>query len=216
MVVTKKKRVANRANARKSTGPRSAGGKAKSSRNALKHGLRSQSVLAPWENAAEYEAFSAELLAQLAPRNALERLLATKVVVEAWRLRRASRCEAEILDQERRRMAGDRRDWPRDYQHDPPLTLGQLVRKLIESGVLPLLSRYEVRIERSLYKALHEFQRLQAAGRGEPVPAPVAVDVDVHVAGEAPAGPLAPGDAAALARPCEAPEDNESDGPPQT
>ena len=42
------------------------------------------------------------------------------------------------------------------------------------------LSRYETAIERSLYKVLHELQRLQAARRAEgSVPPPVAVDVDV-------------------------------------
>ena len=42
------------------------------------------------------------------------------------------------------------------------------------------LSRYETTIERSLYKALHELQRLQAARRadGNATP-PVAIDVDV-------------------------------------
>jgi hypothetical protein len=42
------------------------------------------------------------------------------------------------------------------------------------------LSRYETAIERSLYKALHELQRLQAARRADgDVPPPAAIDVDV-------------------------------------
>ena len=42
------------------------------------------------------------------------------------------------------------------------------------------LSRYEAGIERGLYKALHELQRLQAARRadGDATP-PVAIDVDI-------------------------------------
>ena len=43
------------------------------------------------------------------------------------------------------------------------------------------LSRYEALIERGLYKALHELQRLQAARAGVPVPPPEAADVDVNV-----------------------------------
>jgi hypothetical protein len=42
-------------------------------------------------------------------------------------------------------------------------------------------TRYEVTLERSLYRALHELQRLQAARAGQPVPLPEAVDVDVFV-----------------------------------
>jgi hypothetical protein len=42
------------------------------------------------------------------------------------------------------------------------------------------LSRYEAGIERGLYKALHELQRLQAARAATgSVPPPVAVNVDV-------------------------------------
>jgi hypothetical protein len=41
------------------------------------------------------------------------------------------------------------------------------------------LARYETSIERSLYKALDELQRLQAARAGGKVPAPVVVDVNV-------------------------------------
>jgi len=41
--------------------------------------------------------------------------------------------------------------------------------------------RYETALERSLYKALHELQRLQAARAGVPVPPPAAADVDVTV-----------------------------------
>jgi hypothetical protein len=48
------------------------------------------------------------------------------------------------------------------------------------------LSRYETTIERSLYMAVHEFQRLQAARRAKGnVPPPAAIDVDVSgVSGE--------------------------------
>ena len=39
------------------------------------------------------------------------------------------------------------------------------------------LSRYERAIENSLFRALHELQRLQAARQGAPVPVPVMLDV---------------------------------------
>ena len=39
------------------------------------------------------------------------------------------------------------------------------------------LSRYEAGIERGLYKALHELQRLQAARRDQGAQLPVAIDV---------------------------------------
>ena len=43
------------------------------------------------------------------------------------------------------------------------------------------LARYEASVERSLYKAVHELQRLQAARTGGKVVAPVALDVNVDM-----------------------------------
>jgi hypothetical protein len=45
------------------------------------------------------------------------------------------------------------------------------------------LERYETTLFRSLTRALHELQRLQAIRAGERVPAPAAVDVDVSING---------------------------------
>jgi hypothetical protein len=50
------------------------------------------------------------------------------------------------------------------------------------SDLLTKLSRYETTLERTLYRALHELQRLQAARAGQAVPPPVALDADVTVA----------------------------------
>jgi len=60
-------------------------------------------------------------------------------------------------------------------------TLGRtFIRDANAANAFSKLSRYETTIERSLYKALHELQRLQAAREaGGSVSPPVAVDVDV-------------------------------------
>jgi hypothetical protein len=66
-------------------------------------------------------------------------------------------------------------------------TLGRtFMRDADNANAFSKLSRYETTIERSLYKALHELQRLQAtrhaAGNVSP---PAAIDVDVSgVSGE--------------------------------
>lgn len=55
-------------------------------------------------------------------------------------------------------------------------------RLLPEDGTMEKVTRYEAHLERSLFRTLHELQRLQAA-RGEgvgPVPAVLDVDVNVH------------------------------------
>ena len=54
------------------------------------------------------------------------------------------------------------------------------IRDAERANAFSQLSRYEAAIERSLYRALNELQRLQAArGAGGGAPPPAVVDVDV-------------------------------------
>lgn len=54
------------------------------------------------------------------------------------------------------------------------------VRDATGADALTKLSRYEIAIEKSLYKALHELQRLQAVRAGQLVQPPTVVDVNVE------------------------------------
>jgi hypothetical protein len=68
-------------------------------------------------------------------------------------------------------------------------TLGSaFLREAQASDGFTKLSRYQTAIQRSLYRAWHELERLQAARAGVNVPPPVAVDVDVALE-VSPAGP---------------------------
>jgi len=53
------------------------------------------------------------------------------------------------------------------------------IQQSTEGDAFSKLSRYETGIERSLYRALHELQRLQTARCGGNVPLPLAADVHV-------------------------------------
>lgn len=103
-VVSEKQLQANRRNAAKSTGPRTPEGKAKSSRNALKHGLLAREVVISdgdgAENASEFEALMDRLENHFQPVGALEELLVERVGVSIWRLRRAQRFEVGVIRQE--------------------------------------------------------------------------------------------------------------------
>jgi endonuclease YncB( thermonuclease family) len=91
--------AASRRNGAKSRGPKTPEGKARAAQNALKHGMRAQKhVLLPQEDAAAFEALEATILAALAPEGALQTMLARRVAVAAWRLERADRLEAEVLE----------------------------------------------------------------------------------------------------------------------
>jgi hypothetical protein len=98
----------NRRNAQRSTGPRSGAGKARASKNALTHGLRSNLPVIPGESPDEWEAHLAGILAVLAPANLLEKELASRVALCLWRLRRIASyevCSASIRMQEAQEQA---------------------------------------------------------------------------------------------------------------
>lgn len=163
-----KQAQANRQNARKSTGPKTPEGKNAVSLNAMKHGLLSRKTLLPDEDEAALVEFGKRMRTQLQPVGDLETLLVDRIITAAWRLRRVMAVEAEIFASERL-----------NYMDEDKGLGGAYLKVAANSDAFSKLSRYETAIERSLYKALHELQRLQAARNGGEVPLPVAVDVDL-------------------------------------
>src|SRR6266540_6198969 len=87
---------ANRRNALKSTGPTSTDGKQASRRNALRHGFTAETVLEPLENAEEYRAFEAAIVAEYLPQTPVERELVHRLASLFWRLRRATSIETGL------------------------------------------------------------------------------------------------------------------------
>ncbi len=96
-----KKRISraesNRLNAQKSTGPRTAAGKANSRYNALKHGMTAQSTVLPGEDGAEFEARRGRLHADLEPRNSIEAILVDRIASAEWVAKRAENGAAAQL-----------------------------------------------------------------------------------------------------------------------
>jgi hypothetical protein len=66
---------ANRRNARKSTGPQTEAGKQSSRRNAVRHGLTAATVISALEDAEDYKAFEAAVIADYDAQSAVEREL---------------------------------------------------------------------------------------------------------------------------------------------
>src|SRR5580658_2326062 len=93
---TPKQREASRANAQKSTGPRTAEGKAASRFNALKHGIYAVHQIMFDEKPEDLAELAAEYHEQYTPTDAKERFLVDTLVANEWRLRRMRRVEAEL------------------------------------------------------------------------------------------------------------------------
>jgi hypothetical protein len=89
---------ANRRNALKSTGPTTPEGKERSRRNALRHGLTAETVIAALEDAEDYQAFEATVIADYDAESAVERELVLRLASALWRLRRATGIETALFE----------------------------------------------------------------------------------------------------------------------
>jgi hypothetical protein len=103
-----KRMLANRQNARHSTGPATQAGKAVSSQNARRHGLLSQALLVPGESVEEYDFLLAELQSDLRPQGVLENGLVERIAAGFWRQRRLLRVESAKI--QLRQLEGDQPD----------------------------------------------------------------------------------------------------------
>jgi len=188
-MVTPAKIAANRRNARRSTGPRTAEGKAIASANAVTHGLRSRRVLLPGESAADFDQFCAALREDLAPDGALEATLVDRIVLLVWRLRRIPWVEAGLLrahacDHRRQQLLNLLLSWPppvpeaarpvldaaRRRAQCPDNDLGRAFeRTAMRSDGMTTLARYETTIDRALHRALAQFDALRSR-RGPSTP----------------------------------------------
>src|SRR3974390_3248245 len=109
---------ANRGNALKSTGPTTQEGKERSRCNAVRHGLTAETVIADLENAEDYQAFEAAVIADYDAQTAVERELVLRLASVLWRLRRAIGIESGIFESMTEESAED----------DDPLSGGARVK----------------------------------------------------------------------------------------
>jgi hypothetical protein len=89
---------ANRRNARKSTGPVTEEGKQRSRCNAVRHGLTAETVIGALEDAEDYQAFEAAIIADYDAQSAVERELVLRLASLLWRLRRATTMETGLFE----------------------------------------------------------------------------------------------------------------------
>ena len=87
----------NRRNAEKSTGPKTQNGKARSSQNAVRHGLTAETVIGPLEDPTDYRAFEEAVTTAYDAETAVERELVLRLASLLWRLRRATSVETGLL-----------------------------------------------------------------------------------------------------------------------
>jgi hypothetical protein len=98
-IVSARKLAANRQNAKHSCGPKTAHGKANSSKNAIKHGIFAEKLFSHTEQAErlEYDEMAAQLIAHYQPIGFKEQLLVEQIFTELVRGGRILRYEQLVL-----------------------------------------------------------------------------------------------------------------------
>ncbi|HEV3163443.1 MAG TPA: hypothetical protein VGZ22_05340 [Isosphaeraceae bacterium] len=108
-MTSERRRVANQENAKRSTGPKTAAGKARSRRNALKHGLTGNGVVLSRPDQEALKTRLEEMNGHLQPVDVLERILVKRIALATVRLEKCTRKES-AEDARRQRKALNRWD----------------------------------------------------------------------------------------------------------
>ena len=173
---SKRRKAANRANGKKSHGPVTPEGKARSAANApTRHGLASldgpsaSSVCLTNESRDEFNVLHESLIAEHAPSTTTEHLTVHEMAVARWRLQRAWLMEAALLDNQ---MDDMRDDLASEHESTDHATRAALAfRELSEkSPSLPALLRYESRLSRQLDRCLKRLSELRLARKKHDLP----------------------------------------------
>jgi hypothetical protein len=119
-----------------------------------KSGLAALGVALFDESAQEFERFSLALIGDLGPRGAVEELLAERIAVCAWRLRRIYRIESGLFSKARVSAQNGKLRRTRDIEL-------VFLRLTSQDDTLAKLTRYEASLERSLHQAMQELRSYQ-------------------------------------------------------
>ena len=163
-MATDAQRKANRQNAKKSTGPRTDEGKARSSQNGLKHGLLARDAVMADEDPAEYDRQFQLLEQNIFPKNAIEFALVRQIADAEWRLRRITRIEAGWLTHQLAYTNRDTRKWAPDTILPGRQGENQLLGKSMQDRTQALanLARYQTHMSRNQLRALNMIGKLRA------------------------------------------------------
>ena len=159
-----------RINGAKSHGPKTEAGRKRSSQNAIKHGLTSQTLVLPTEDPEEFQELLASYVDQFQPDGPAELHLVHEMVAAKWRLERLAIIETQLYVEYLERAEDDA-----DHPQSPIESLTSAFTGLANSNTYPFLHRVEARLERTYSRALRtliQLQRLRQSSRQPNAPTP--------------------------------------------
>jgi hypothetical protein len=143
---------ASRANGRRSQGPVTPEGKARSSQNAFRHGLLATCVVLADEEAPYFQLYLDQHIARFLPADDVEMNVVEEMVSAAWRERRSTGLQTMFFDiglPDGESSGNEAQD------------ILDSVNKLAESPAVRLLHRYEVHYHRVYHRCLDSLIKLQ-------------------------------------------------------
>jgi hypothetical protein len=158
MATSEKKIAANRANAKKSTGPKTSRGKGYSSRNGIRHGLLASVTLIEGESRERFVELCKAFEAEFQPETPTERALVSSATSSRWRLTRLWAMETAGMIYEQR------------HEADSPETADPATRTMLAFRSLndnarnaEIMARYESLLDRQYHRAIDRLSQTRDA-----------------------------------------------------
>ena len=145
--------------------------------NALRHGLLSREIVLSVESESDLTELEKRLRSDLKPQGAMELLLVDRIVTNTWRLRRLLAVEQSTMEYQRSEANNYIMPSTTATAFTQRKNEWERTRAMLLNEDMDKLTRYESSLERSIYRALHELQRIQGARNGSSSPLPIAIDV---------------------------------------
>jgi len=166
---------ANRRNAQKSTGPKTQEGKAKSRRNALRHGLTAKTCMLADEDPNDLLDMIAEIGEKFDPQDTDEDFLVQRMAEARLRYNRIMPLEASIFNL---RLVVDKAPDPlMEAQGLSCQRAWAYMRDANGGNALSKLSRYETTLLREYDRSRAELEKLQKIRAARPAPPPIAEEL---------------------------------------
>jgi hypothetical protein len=170
MSISLAKQRANQRNAQKSTGPRTAEGKATASRNAITHGVFCQDLLLPNEDPLALKSLREGVVRRMQPRDAVEAELVEEYLSCSWRLKRLRRAELSAYEGGAEDIKQQLAEWDEQHPEKKPPggphfepSSGWVMCAMFESKdrTLEKLARYEQQLFSTMLRCSKELRALR-------------------------------------------------------
>jgi hypothetical protein len=169
MATTIKQLTANRKNAARSTGPKTATGKMISSRNSTKHGFYSTAVVLPNEDHEEFLVLARRFVSAYKPCGLQEEELVRSIIETTWRLRRMGLVESQLFQ-----MYGH-------YKAEDRGVGTAFAQDAVQGNAFSKLAGYEASLLKKLYRAQDALGRLKSETLKALNPAQTAMLLPGHI-----------------------------------